>query len=345
MGIIAVSCSGEGFGHIARMSALIQKLESAYQIHFFCPASIQSFVRENLPLQPVYPIPFLRFIKKQDKIDYLHSLWENLKIIASFPRHKRRIRNILKDRRVEAVLCDFEPLLPRCARRLGIPVLQLNHPSAVLGVCSVRPDAIIAKLVSLYMMGPFTKKILCSFYNGSVGPMLRRQISSLRPQKEQFLLIYLKGSYRKLVLKKLIKMGVENIRVFPDPAGNFPDSLASCSGIISNAGHQIICESVYLQKPLFVLPLRGQYEQRLNALMLERSGWGIKGSIANIERELKQFLERLDFFPLPVKARPNCRFDFSDCTDKAVSEINGCLRRWRLTKQCRLIRSALPAVR
>jgi predicted glycosyltransferase len=140
-------------------------------------------------------------------------------------------------------------------------------------------------------------------------------------------------------------MGIRNYRLFPDPKLNFPQSLAACAGVISNAGHQIICESVYLQKPVFVLPLRGQYEQHLNGVMLERSGWGMMSGLRTLETKLKLFIEHIDHFPASVPAHCRHRFDFSDCTEKAVQKIHKAFSARRTTKQCAPIRSALPAAR
>jgi hypothetical protein len=86
--------------------------------------------------------------------------------------------------------------------------------------------------------------------------------------------------------------------VFPDPNKNYAQHLASCTAVITSAGHQSICEAIYLGKPIFVIPQRGQYEQRLNAQMLRKSGRGEYSTLRALKKRLPRFLERLEDFPL-----------------------------------------------
>lgn len=65
-----------------------------------------------------------------------------------------------------------------------------------------------------------------------------------------------------------------NIHLRPFSRHGFLADLASCSGIISNAGFELLSEAIQGGRKLLVQPLRGQMEQISNALALEKLGYG-----------------------------------------------------------------------
>ncbi len=62
----------------------------------------------------------------------------------------------------------------------------------------------------------------------------------------------------------------------------FVELMKQCKGYISTAGFDSICEAMYLQKPVFMVPVKGQYEQACNAIDGEIAGAGIRGSSFDI---------------------------------------------------------------
>ncbi|EKB48284.1 glycosyltransferase family protein [Cecembia lonarensis] len=56
----------------------------------------------------------------------------------------------------------------------------------------------------------------------------------------------------------------------------FLEKMANCKGLICTAGFESICEALYLDKPVMVVPVKGQYEQACNALETAASGVGIQ---------------------------------------------------------------------
>lgn len=66
----------------------------------------------------------------------------------------------------------------------------------------------------------------------------------------------------------------------------FKDMLRRCSGYISTAGFESICEAMYLQKPVQMIPVERQYEQSCNAIDGEISGAGFKSSTFDVSKLL-----------------------------------------------------------
>jgi len=318
---IALSCTGEGFGHVARTVALAGELKNNYDVRVFCPHSVRRFVREGLPELLVYSIPYFSFAKKAERIDYLQTLRQNWLRILQFPALVPLIARRLRRLGIEGVVCDYEPYLSYAAARLKLPVLQLNHPGVVLRSRVFSPDAVCAKIVSLLLEGRYHKRIWCSFYDGDVGPIIRPELLQAAQAREDFYVVYLKPSYRRPMLAALERMGVHNIEIFPNPDKDFRSYLARCKAVISSAGHQFISEALCLQKPVFVVPQHGQFEQQLNAWMLEASGWGEWSRMENLDEKLSGFLASVDRYPRTPKLRPS-RFRLRNDLKTAVEMID-----------------------
>jgi uncharacterized protein (TIGR00661 family) len=82
-----------------------------------------------------------------------------------------------------------------------------------------------------------------------------------------------------------------NVRLHKSGAESFLAALASASGIISTAGHSLLCEAMYLGIPCYVMALP-VYEQAMNAQIIERHGFGMKRKSVK-ETDLRQFLAGL----------------------------------------------------
>jgi hypothetical protein len=183
------------------------------------------------------------------------------------------------------------------------------------------------------MMGHYDRHLFVSFYNGDVGPILRDQFFSVPNERGDYYVVYVKSSYRKKVTEALARLGVDNYMLFPNPEHNFATALAGCKGLISSAGHQSLSEAITLGKPVFAIPQRGQFEQRLNAEMLVRSGWGMKGRFSNLNRSLAAFVRQIDSFPRYEAARAadyrgkdGVQFRFTNDRNRAVEMIDSFLQ-------------------
>lgn len=71
----------------------------------------------------------------------------------------------------------------------------------------------------------------------------------------------------------------------------FASYLEGCAYVIQGGSHTLMSEALYLGKPILSLPLLAMVEQRFNALYLERLGYGIQTTMADLGPEL---LERFE---------------------------------------------------
>jgi uncharacterized protein (TIGR00661 family) len=321
---IAMSCAGEGFGHVSRMISFAQGLRGNYGLVLFCPASVRHHVERQLPDARIITIPFFHMAKKEDRILYGRTVRENAAKTIRFRREVRAIRRHLAAARIDAVISDYEPYLPAAAKALDLPVLQVNHPGIVLRYSSLSPDALVARVTTRLMMGRSDRRLTVSFYDGDIGPILRDELLNTPVTQGSHYVVYAKPTYRKRVVTELKRLGIRDYLLFPDAELNYAEALASCRGLITSAGHQSLSEAITLGKPVFAIPQSGQYEQRLNARMLVASGWGMKGRFSNLHLTLPAFLDSIERFPLklPEQKDADIRFCFSHDRDKAIGEIN-----------------------
>jgi uncharacterized protein (TIGR00661 family) len=63
--------------------------------------------------------------------------------------------------------------------------------------------------------------------------------------------------------------------------------LSACKAVIANGGFTLISEALYLKKPILSIPVKKQFEQILNAIYLERLGYGMYSKETNKENILR----------------------------------------------------------
>jgi uncharacterized protein (TIGR00661 family) len=86
---------------------------------------------------------------------------------------------------------------------------------------------------------------------------------------------------------------VEGNLVFrPFSEKGFIDDLRTCRGVIAGGGFTLMSEAVYLHKPMLSHPIEKQFEQVLNALYLEKLGYGMYAPDLN-EDVIAAFLGRI----------------------------------------------------
>lgn len=290
---IAYSCNGEGFGHISRLTTLLPHLEEKYQIGLFLPSSVHGFLKAKVGARTVHKIPGLHFVQTGDRIRFRASMALGLPIALQFPFVVARLARKLRTEGYQAVISDFEPHLAWAGWVAGLPVIQLNHPGILT---RVRDRGLLPWLSALgirLMEGPWNRRILVSFFNGDVGPLLRPGLRRRKPKDRGMLVVNLKESYRPQALAVLERFPDLKWKVFPAAGEDFDSALLDCSAVVSPAGHQVLAEALALGKPVLALPQDGQPEQLLNAVKLRATGRGRVGSLATLENDLRGFLDDL----------------------------------------------------
>ncbi len=319
---VALAANGEGFGHASRMVSMVQELHGSYKLVLYAPPAVERFVRGKLGIDlsaavDFVPVPAFELCREGERVRYMKSIRRNLGLVASLPRLLVHLRRDMRARGLSCLVSDFEPISTLAATALGIPVLQVNHPGVVHKSHSIMPDAIMAKLTATLMMGRYDKRILVCFYDGDAGPVLRREIARQEPTCGEHIVVSVKREYRAEVLACLEDQPAGRVLVYPEANEKLPyeKALASCMAVITSAGHQTLSEAICLGKPVFAIPQRGQFEQRLNAIRLHECGWGSWSCLKGIEPKLQHFLALAKKGDFPHKPQnPWMRRYSNDCS-------------------------------
>jgi len=327
------SMSGEGRGHATRVRAVIEQLRHAHEITVLAPGHAYKF------LSPLYadtdvrvlPIPGLLFqYNDAKKLDARRTVGAALQYLRGFGQLRREVEALLKQERPDLVVADFEPSLPRAAKRLGIPFVSLTHQHFLLTYnLSSLPFYLRAHasymrgVVGAYYSGQ-KHTIVSSFYFPplraglrnvtQVGVMLRPEIRFATPTDDGYIVAYLRQFAGKNVLDGLMAIG-RPVRVYGlgerPVQGNltfhaiseekFIADLISCSALVATSGNQLVGEALFLGKPCFVMPEARNYEQYMNAHFLQQSGAGAWAELEKVRpEELRNFVERLDQYAVRV---------------------------------------------
>jgi uncharacterized protein (TIGR00661 family) len=173
-----------------------------------------------------------------------------------------------------------------------MPCISLSHQCAVLHPEAPRADYTdpIGKLV-LEKYAPVTAAY--GFHFRAIGdriftPVIRKEIRALHPVNNGHYTVYLPAFSDETIVKFLSNFpdvswqvfskhnktpfSAGNIQVVPVNNDGFTHSLESCAGILCGAGFEGPAEAMYLGKKVMVVPMKGQYEQHLNAAGAKEMG-------------------------------------------------------------------------
>lgn len=146
-------------------------------------------------------------------------------------------------------------------------------------------------------------------------PILREEIFKMKPRTGNYVLSYISSKSEELIEifekidKRFIVYGFnrdekrKNITFKKASSKNFLDDLANCEGVVANAGFSLMTEALYLGKPYLALPIKGHFEQILNARYLEKLGYGKyldspdKEKVESFLYNLKNYRKNLKKYP------------------------------------------------
>jgi uncharacterized protein (TIGR00661 family) len=324
MARIIFSLSGEGRGHATRVRTLIEQLRGEHQITVLAPGDAREF------LAPLYDqtevrvreIPGLRFrYHESGRLDFLRTAAGAARYLRHLPRVMGEIEELLRRESFDLAITDFEPALPRAARRCRVPVVSVSHPHFLLTYdlrCLPRDRRLHAAymrwIVRAYCSGQ-VHTVVSSFYFPplrpgcrnvtQVGVLLRPELRQAAPVRGDYLVAYLRRFAPPQALAALAACR-HPVRVYglgERPAqgrltfhtvseAGFLADLVGCAGLVATAGNQLVGEALFLGKPCFVMPEAGNFEQYINAHFLAQTGAGRWMGLEQVVPEALQEFER-----------------------------------------------------
>lgn len=353
MATLFYSVMGEGRGHAARARAVVERLRDRHRVVLFTSHDALDFLRNEYADDPeieVREVPGLKFHYSEGKIDNLKTIRFGGAFWASLGKYVRDLAATMRVERPDLVITDFEPLLPRAAAQVGVPVLSLDHQHFLstydLSSLSRELRAWAWRMSwSIWAFGIRQQRtVVSAFYKPplrqgceqvtQVGPLIRSSVANRTPTRGEHLLSYVRRATTQGVLDKLAELPLP-VRLYglgerppqgaitfcPIDEQTFVDDLASCNAVVSAAGNQLIGEALYFGKPMFVMPERHHYEQRINAEFVQQMGAGEKRILEKLTAEdLRGFLNRRETYREAIAAMDE-GFDGGPAVERVIEEM------------------------
>jgi uncharacterized protein (TIGR00661 family) len=251
---------------------------------------------------------------------------QNVRMARSeLPETLRHWIALVHEWRPDIVISDFEPLSGTYARWARSPLLAVDninmidrcrHDREILA--GAHEDFLVARAVVRAMVPGAFEYLVLTFFRPPIArrgttlvpPIVRHEIAEARAEQGDHLVVYSSGAKRQVEALRAsgVRCLIYGMRGGPDKpvvdgtlefrppsTEGFVEALRTARGVVAGGGFSLMSEAVYLGKPLLAVPLRGQFEQLMNARYLERMGFGMcvprtsKAAVA-------EFLERLPDF-------------------------------------------------
>ncbi len=334
MARIAYALSGQGRGHASRVLAMADALSRRdHELRFFCGGTAHEVLSNRVA--DVVEIPALKQVVQGNRLCVGKTIRLNAHLATGLSGIVSDVADRLDDFGPDLLITDFEAFTPKAAAKLGVPILSFNHQEIVTRSRYVLParfktHALLTRM-TIRLVAPRNPAhtLLTSFYfpelrnpdnTTIVRPIIRPAVSALTPRDDGHVLVYFnQSSGSEFVLEALrntdARFVVYNFSrpldgdypniVFKDTSvDEFLDDLAGCTGVISTAGFTLMSESLYLGKPIMVVPNNGIFEQTLNALFLERDGLGATVFSGQLHAsDVSAFLDKRHVFSRRIRGR------------------------------------------
>jgi uncharacterized protein (TIGR00661 family) len=268
----------------------------------------------------------LSFAYQDGRIDKSETLKRNLlKLPEANELNDELFKEVFEPFEPELVISDFEPFSAWWAWRKRVPFISIDHEH-VLTLCELEHQRknwfsrMTAEVVTkCYYVGAVSY-VIVSFFKAELkiksavlaGPIVRPVVVEQKPTDGEHIVMYstsgkgleqLKDILQRFGQQKFYVYGFKETGEFGNcifkerSTAGFLKDLASSRGVIASAGFSLISECLYLKKRMLLMPVKGQYEQIINAHYIEKLGLGVSTDELT-ESDVGRFLELVDK-PMP----------------------------------------------
>lgn len=321
---------GEGMGHATRSKVVIEHLLKQHNVLVVSSARAFKFLDAAFPGR-VHEIKGLHFAYKNAQVSKGGTFLLNLKkapknLLFNFNEYLR----LKKDFKPDLVISDFESFTLFYAKQHRLPIISIDNMQ-VMARCQLeinippaeRNNYKLARAIVKGKVPGCRHYFITSFFEARVKrknttivpPIVREAITKARPSAGDHILMYQTSSTLASVKEVLKQIPNHTFFVYgfnkDEQDGNvifrsfseegFVSDLASAKAVIANGGFSFLSEAVYLKKPVYSFPIKGQFEQFMNAAYIDKLGYGRHFSDLTTDN-LKAFLFDVDRFTQKLNA-------------------------------------------
>lgn len=319
--------TGQGLGHCMRSRVIIEHLlRHGHEVEIVTSARAVDYLERRF--SSVNSIHGFHIVTKKNQVRRARTVMSNLVSgTRALPRQLRAFHELSRRFRPDVVISDFDTWTQLYAELHRVPLLSIDNMQ-ILNRCMLpssvtrghRLDFEIARTIVRSKLPLADFYFITTFFYPDVRypstslfpPILRSEILETESKRGEHLLVYQTEPGNSRLLDVLSATGLEcrvygmrpgirgeervgRIRFRPLGEAGFIEDLASARAVVASAGFTLMSEAIYLHKPLLAVPLRGQFEQILNARYLEQEGYGMSSERIDFET-LNAFIQRLSWF-------------------------------------------------
>lgn len=326
MARICYGVAGEGRGHATRVRTMVEALRRHHTVTIFAPHDAFTLLGAAYAGSDVevVRIPGLKHgYSRSGHLSLLATAATALPFLLRLEGILSALERVVAARDPDLIITDFEPLLPRLARRLRVPFISIDHQRFLVDCdLSCLPPRLYrgARFLSLFVRAFYRGQqasVISSFFRLplrprrravlQVGVLLRPELERARVSEGEHLVAYLRRGATANVLRALAEVECE-VRVYgaderpregrlhfrPISEAGFIADLASAAALVTTAGNQVVGEAVALGKPVLALPETGNLEQEINGHFVQWCGAGVTVPYERLRGEhVAHFLARL----------------------------------------------------
>ena len=300
---ILYSLCGEGLGHAIRSAIVIKYLiMEGYDLIVF--ASDRAYKYLDSKFENVYEINGFNTVYENNTVRNKKTFAYNMKDVPSdLQENMNKMYKLAHIFKPDVVVSDFEFYANMLSHILHIPLVSVDNMHVLTEAKYSVPkrymkDRIFAEAVVHAFIQNANKTLIYSYFypplkddSGDVQyiqPLVREEISSLKPEIKDHILVYQtsdsnheliellkKNKNRKFIIYGFHKDEEdENLifRLFSEEV--LFNDLKDARCVITNGGFSFITEALTLKKPVLSIPVNKQFEQILNAIYLDKLGYG-----------------------------------------------------------------------
>ncbi|MCL5124061.1 MAG: hypothetical protein M1511_06110 [Deltaproteobacteria bacterium] len=315
MGRILYGVMGDARGHVTRALTVAQEMPT-HEFLFVGSGKVRDLRSKGYMVEDV---PMLSTFYKNNKVDMGATVANALAVLCTGSKFKRRVIDIIQDFNPDQILTDYEYFTPLAARSLGRACISIDHQH-ILTHCSYQPppseklSRFLTCSVIKYLYSNCSRYFIVSFFHlppknaqttDVTPPLVRNAVRMMNASDGDHVLVYQTSpTFHRLfpVLEKvdtkfvIYGFGAQPNRknlVFKAPSTDgFLEDLASARYAITNGGHNVLCESIYLGKPVLAFPIAKAYEQFVNSYFLAQRGYGAYSTSLNPSEKLFENFEK-----------------------------------------------------
>jgi uncharacterized protein (TIGR00661 family) len=328
---------GEGMGHAIRTGVVVEHLLLKNEVIIFAHGRAYDYLHEKF--NNVHRIEGFNIVYESNQVNSAKTFFYGIKDLPlDLHKNLTHMQDVTREFGPDIIISDFEPYTNFLSKILQLPFISLDHTHVVTHCETEIPykyikDKLKAEgIVRGFIQLPSVYLITSFFYPPLVNPgrvrmfppVLREKVLNLKAREGSHILVYQTSTSNGKLIELLKELGYkfiiygfhkeeedENLSFKMFNENNFFHDLASSKAVITNGGFNLISESLYLNKPVFSIPVKKQFEQVLNAIYLEKLGYGEFHEDPH-KGDFEKFLLKLDFY------RENIKSDFIHDKNRAI---------------------------